>query len=128
MAYASVIEWTRTCQKKKTNEQTDDNKEIIRFFYQIALVIFFPIWKRRAHFVFEAFRIQVAAQSKLKKNKKQKQTNKTKNKRGNKLYRILRSFFQVTMLTFLLIKILIKGYSSYRQLLRTTQTQETITP
>ena len=100
--------------RKKTNEQKDDNKEIIRFFYQIALVIFFPIWKRRAHFVFEAFRIQVAAQSKLKKNKKQKQTNKTKNKRGNKLYRILRSFFQVTMLTFLLIKILIKGYSSYR--------------
>ena len=44
MAYASVIEWTRTCQKKKTNEQTDDNKETIRFFYQIALVIFFPIW------------------------------------------------------------------------------------
>ena len=43
-------------------------------------------------------------------------------------YRILRSLFQVTMLTFLLIKILIKGYSSYRYLLRTTETQETITP
>ena len=44
-----------------------------------------------------------------------KKQNKTKqNQRGNKLYPILRSFFQVTILTFLLIKLLIKGYSSYR--------------
>ena len=103
---------------QKTNKQSSENKEIIHFFYQIALFILFSIWKRSAHFVFEAFRIQVAVQSKLKTNKQQqKKKTKTKNNkkpRGNTLYRILRSFFQVTMLTFLLIKILIKGYSSYR--------------
>ena len=103
---------------QKTNKQSSENKEIIHFFYQIALFILFSIWKRSAHFVFEAFRIQVAVQSKLKTNKQQQQKKtKTKNNkkpRGNTLYRILRSFFQVTMLTFLLIKILIKGYSSYR--------------
>ena len=92
---------------QKTNKQSNENKEIIHFFYQIALFILFSIWKRSAHFVFEAFRIQVAVQSKLK-------TKNNKKPRGNTLYRILRSFFQVTMLTFLLIKILIKGYSSYR--------------
>ena len=52
--------------KKKTNKRTNDNKKIIRFFYQIALYILFF---RRAHFLFEAFRIQVTTQSKLKKKK-----------------------------------------------------------
>ena len=81
--------------EKKTNKQTNDNKEIIRFFYHIALFILFSM--------FEAFRIQVAGQSKLKKKTKQniKKKQKQKQKRENKLYRILRSFFQVTMLTFL---------------------------
>ena len=65
--------------KKKTNKRTNDNKKIIRFFYQIALYILFF---RRAHFLFEAFRIQVTTQSKLKKKKGG----------GDKLYRILRSF------------------------------------
>ena len=51
---------------QKTNEQSNENKEIIHFFYQIALFILFSIWKRSAHFVFEAFRIQVAVQSNLK--------------------------------------------------------------
>ena len=54
---------------QKTNKQSSENKEIIHFFYQIALFILFSIWKRRAHFVFEAFRIQVAVQSYLKTNK-----------------------------------------------------------
>ena len=45
VAYASVIDWTRICPpppKKKINKQTNENKEIIRFFYQIALFILFP--------------------------------------------------------------------------------------
>ena len=61
---------------QKTNKQSSENKEIIHFFYQIALFILFSIWKRSAHFVFEAFRIQAAVQSKLKtkNNKKQQKT------------------------------------------------------
>ena len=58
---------------QKTNKQSNENKEIIHFFYQIALFILFSIWKWSAHFVFEAFRIQVAVQSKLKTNKNKKQ-------------------------------------------------------
>ena len=58
---------------QKTNKQSSENKEIIHFFYQIALFILFSIWKWSAHFVFEAFRIQVAVQSKLKTNKNKKQ-------------------------------------------------------
>ena len=58
---------------QKTNKQSSENKEIIHFFYQIALFILFSIWKRSAHFVVEAFRIQVAVQSKLKTNKNKKQ-------------------------------------------------------
>ena len=61
---------------QKTNKQSSENKEIIHFFYQIALFILFSIWKRSAHFVFEAFRFQVAVQSKLKtKNNKKQQKN-----------------------------------------------------
>ena len=61
---------------QKTNKQSSENKEIIHFFYQIALFILFSIWKRSAHFVFEAFKIQAAVQSKLKtkNNKKQQKT------------------------------------------------------
>ena len=57
----------------RTNKQTNEKKEIIRFFYQIALSILFSIWKRRAHFVLEAFKIQVAVQSKLKRKTKKKE-------------------------------------------------------
>ena len=70
---------------QKTNKQLNENKEIIHFFYEIALFILLSMWKRSAHFVFEAFRIQVAAQSKLKTNKqtnkKQKQKTKQKTKK-----------------------------------------------
>ena len=63
---------------QKTNKKSNENKEIIHFFYRIALFILFSIWKRSAHFVFQAFRIQVAVENKLKTNK-QKQKTKTKN-------------------------------------------------
>ena len=63
---------------QKTNKQSSENKEIIHFFYQIALFILFSIWKWSAHFVFEAFRIQVAVQSKLKTNKQKKQQQQKK--------------------------------------------------
>ena len=63
---------------KKQNKQSNENKEIIHFFYKIALFILFSIWKWSAHFVFEAFRIQVAVQSKLKTNKQKKQQQKKK--------------------------------------------------
>ena len=65
---------------QKTNKQSNENKEIIHFFYQIALFILFSIWKWSAHFVFEAFRIQVAVQSKLKTNKQQQKKKKQKQK------------------------------------------------
>ena len=68
---------------QKTNKQSNENKEIIHFFYQIALFILFSIWKRSAHFVFEALRIQVAVQSKLKTNKQKQQTTNNKQQTTN---------------------------------------------
>ena len=82
---------------QKTNKQSNENKEIIHFFYQIALFILFSIWKRSAHFVFEAFRIQVAVQSKLKTNKQKKQKQKTTKKKPGKQ---AISYFTIVLLSY----------------------------
>ena len=82
---------------QKTNKQSNENKEIIHFFYKIALFILFSIWKWSAHFVFEAFRIQVAVQSKLKTNKqKKKQKQKTTKKPGEQAI----SYFTIVLLSY----------------------------
>ena len=96
MAYVSVIEWTRIC-PPKTNKQTNENKEIIRFFYQIALSILFFIWKRRAHFVLEAFKIQVAVQSKLKRKTKTTKQNKKKGKQAISYFTIVLSSYDADL-------------------------------
>ena len=81
---------------QKTNKQSNENKEIIHFFYKIALFILFSIWKWSAHFVFEAFRIQVAVQSKLKTNKQKKTKNNNKKKPGEQAI----SYFTIVLLSY----------------------------
>ena len=84
---------------QKTNKQSNENKEIIHFFYKIALFILFSIWKWSAHFVFEAFRIQVAVQSKLNTNKQKKQKQKTTTKKKKPGKQAI-SYFTIVLLSY----------------------------
>ena len=86
---------------QKTNKQSNENKEIIHFFYQqIALFILFSIWKRSAHFVFEAFRIQVAVQSKLKPNNKKNNNNKKQQQQQQKPGEQAISYFTIVLSSY----------------------------